>query len=363
MGAIDLQLVWFGLIAVLWIGYFFLEGFDFGVGILLPVLGESDDDRRLLINAVGPHWDGNEVWLLTAGGAMFAAFPEWYATLFSGFYLPLLLILVALIVRGVAFEFRHHRDDAAWKRRWDRAIFGGSLVPALLWGVAFANLVRGVPIRDRQFVGSLLDLLNPYALFGGLTMLAVFTLHGAVFAAMKVDGPVARRAEVLAGRLGLVSAAAVFGFLGWTYLEVRSAADAGIVPGVIPITAVLAAVAVEWLVRERQFGWAFAANGLAIVLITATVFLRLYPRVMISSLGPAQDLTIAAAASTDRTLTLMTIAAVVMTPIIIAYQGWTYWVFRERVRQDRLTGPERTPLDLLEETFRPTGEDEPVAGV
>lgn len=362
MGAIDLQLVWFGLIAVLWIGYFFLEGFDFGVGILLPVLGDSDDDRRLLVNAVGPHWDGNEVWLLTAGGAMFAAFPEWYATMFSGFYVPLLLILVALIVRGVAFEFRHHRDDEAWKRRWDRTIFWGSLVPAFLWGVAFANLVRGVPIRDGQFVGGLLDLLSPYAIAGGLTMLAVFTLHGAVFAAMKVDGPVARRAEDLAGRLGVVSAAAVFGFLAWTYLEVRAAADAGIVPGVVPIMAILAAVAVEWLIRERQLGWAFATNGLAIVLITATVFLRLYPRVMISSFGAGQDLTIAAAASTDRTLTLMTIAAVVMTPVIIAYQGWTYWVFRERVRLDRLTGPEDTPMDLLERRLHPGGEDAQVAG-
>src|SRR6187402_398679 len=180
---------WFGTIAVLWIGYFFLEGFDFGVGVLLPVLGRTETDRRVVINTIGPVWDGNEVWLLVAGGATFAAFPEWYATLFSGFYLALLLILVALILRGVAFEYRGKIDDPSWRRRWDVAIVVGSAVPALLWGVAFANIVAGVPIdADKQFTGTLLTLLNPYGLLGGLTTLSLFATHGAMFVALKTDG-------------------------------------------------------------------------------------------------------------------------------------------------------------------------------
>src|SRR5690606_23796303 len=166
----ELTTVWFVIIAFLWIGYFFLEGFDFGVGILLPVLGRDDRERRVIINTIGPVWDGNEAWVIAAGGATFAAFPEWYATLFSGFYLPLLVILAALIARGVAFEYRGKRDEPEWRARWDRAIFWGSLVPAVLWGVAFGNIVRGVPIdADHEYAGSLLDLLNPYALLGGLT--------------------------------------------------------------------------------------------------------------------------------------------------------------------------------------------------
>src|SRR6476469_7657571 len=213
----ELTTVWFALIAVLWAGYFLLEGFDFGVGMLLPVLARDDRERRLLINTIGPVWDGNEVWLLVAGGATFAAFPEWYATLFSGFYLPLLLILVALIVRGVAFEYRGKRDDPRWKRRWDWCITVGSLLPALLWGVAFANIVRGVPLdADHEFVGNLLDLLNPYALLGGLTTLALFITHGAIFLALKTTGDVRERANALAGRVGIITAAVAVAFLAWS---------------------------------------------------------------------------------------------------------------------------------------------------
>src|SRR5262245_38830842 len=191
--------VWFILIAVLWIGYSCLEGFDFGVGMLMPVLAKDDTERRVLINTIGPVWDGNEVWLLVAGGAMFAAFPEWYASLFSGFYLPLLLILVALIVRGVAFEFRGKIDSARWRRNWDRAIVAGSLVPALLWGVAFGNIVHGVPLdANHELTGSLLTLLNPYALLGGLATLLLFALHGAVFLSLKTTGGVRERAASLA---------------------------------------------------------------------------------------------------------------------------------------------------------------------
>src|SRR3954447_19828035 len=201
----ELTTVWFALIALLWAGYFLLEGFDFGVGILLPVLGRDNRERRLLINTIGPVWDGNEVWLLTAGGATFAAFPEWYATLFSGFYLPLLVILVCLIVRGVAFEYRAKRDDERWKRNWEHAIFWASLIPAFLWGVAFANIVRGVKIdQHMEYVGSLFDLLNVYAILGGLVTLTLFTFHGAVFASLKTVGDIRDRARALATRLGVV---------------------------------------------------------------------------------------------------------------------------------------------------------------
>ena len=213
----ELTTVWFVLIAVLWIGYFCLEGFDFGVGMLLPVLGRTETERRVLINTIGPVWDGNEVWLLIAGGATFAAFPEWYATLFSGFYLPLLLILVALIVRGLAFEYRAKRDDDTWRARWDLAIFWGSAVPALLWGVAFANIVRGVPIdADKEFTGNLLTLLNPYGLLGGVTTLLLFLTHGAMFTALKTDGEI-RAPGPPAGLRGRPGAAvAAVGFLIWT---------------------------------------------------------------------------------------------------------------------------------------------------
>ena len=203
----ELTTVWFTLIAVLWIGYFCLEGFDFGVGMLLPFLGKDDTDRRVMINTIGPVWDGNEVWLLVAGGATFAAFPEWYATLFSGFYLPLLLILLALIVRGLAFEYRHQRPETTWKGWWDRAMIVGSIVPSFLWGVAFANIVRRVPIdASKDFTGSLWTLLNPYGLLGGLVTLTLFLTHGAMYLALKTEGEIRQRAGALSWRIGAVAA-------------------------------------------------------------------------------------------------------------------------------------------------------------
>ncbi len=331
-GYLNLETLWFGLIAVLWIGYFFLEGFDFGVGILLPFLGKDDVDRRITVNTIGPVWDGNEVWLIVAGGATFAAFPEWYATLFSGFYLALFLILVALIFRGVAFEFRGKDTHPAWARWWDRAIFWGSAVPALLWGVAWANILRGVPIdTNKEFAGSFFDLLNPYALLGGVTSLLLFTLHGGVFLTLKTDTELQMRARRAAKVLALPATAAVLAFLTWTFFNARD--NDGIVPGVVPIAALVAVATVEWLLREKLDGWAFVATGLAIVLIIATIFLNLYPRVMPSSIGAGNDLTIWNAASTHYTLTVMTIVALIFTPIVLLYQGWTYWVFRKRIRR------------------------------
>lgn len=323
----DLTTIWFLLIAVLFTGYFILEGFDFGVGMLLPVLGRDDRERRVLINTIGPVWDGNEVWLITAGGAMFAAFPEWYATLFSGFYLPLLLILLALIARGVAFEYRHKRPEASWKRRWDTAIVVGSLLPAILWGVAFANILRGVPLdADHEYVGGLLDLLNPYALLGGATTLALFLTHGAVFLALKTTGDVRERAGALAVRLGVGAAVLAVGFLSWT-LTIRSSAAAV----VLAVGAALALVGGLAAAKVRREGWAFTGTAVAIGLAVATLFAALFPNVLPSTLDAAGTLTATNAASTPYTLKIMTWVAVIFTPVVLAYQAWTYWVFRKRI--------------------------------
>ncbi|MGN9806787.1 cytochrome d ubiquinol oxidase subunit II [Micromonospora sp. L32] len=323
----ELTTVWFLLVAVLFTGYFILEGFDFGVGMLLPVLGRDDRERRVLINTIGPVWDGNEVWLITAGGAMFAAFPEWYATLFSGFYLPLLLILLALIARGVAFEYRHKRPEASWKRRWDTAIFVGSVVPAVLWGVAFANILRGVPLdADHEYVGGLVDLLHPYALLGGVTTAALFLTHGAVFLALKTTGEIRERAGALAVRLGVGTAVAAVAFLTWT-LSIRSS-TAAVVFAVGAALALLGALAAA---RVRREGWAFTGTAVAIGLAVATLFAALFPNVLPSTLDAAGTLTATNAASTPYTLKIMTWVAVIFTPIVLAYQGWTYWVFRKRI--------------------------------
>ncbi|MEJ8636062.1 MULTISPECIES: cytochrome d ubiquinol oxidase subunit II [Streptomyces] len=323
----ELHDVWFVLIAVLWTGYFFLEGFDFGVGVLTKLLARNRAERRVLINTIGPVWDGNEVWLLSAGGATFAAFPEWYATLFSGFYLPLLLILVCLIVRGVAFEYRHKRDEALWQSNWEHAIFWTSLLPALLWGVAFGNIVRGVKIDgDKEYVGTLFDLLNPYAILGGLVTLTLFTFHGAVFTALKTVGDIRVRARSLALKLGLVTAALALGFLGWT--QVSRGDGTSLVAMIVAVVALVAAVVAIGRGRE---GWSFAWSGVTIVAAVAMLFLTLFPNVMPSSLQEEWSLTVTNASSSPYTLKIMTWCAGIATPLVLLYQGWTYWVFRKRI--------------------------------
>jgi cytochrome d ubiquinol oxidase subunit II len=342
-----LEVLWFALIAILWIGYFVLEGFDFGVGTLLPFLARDDIDKRVIINTIGPVWDGNEVWLITAGAATFAAFPGWYATLFSGFYLALFLILVALIVRGVAFEYRGKRDSAHWRAWWDRAIFFGSAVPALLWGVAFANIVHGVPIDAKaEYTGTLLTLLNPYALAGGVASLAIFTLHGAIYLSLKSKGEVLERARRAARLLSVAAAVLVSAFLLWTYLDAVSANGRGVVPGVVPVTALGLTLAVPFLVRAGRDGPAFAAMALSIALVTATIFVTLYPRVLISSTNRAYDLTIWSTSSSHYALVVMSIVALTLLPLVVLYQGWTYYVFRHRVGRDDLAPP-KSPIDLL----------------
>ncbi|MEU9625694.1 cytochrome d ubiquinol oxidase subunit II [Streptomyces luteogriseus] len=323
----ELHDVWFVLIAVLWTGYFFLEGFDFGVGVLTKLLARNRPEKRVLINTIGPVWDGNEVWLLSAGGATFAAFPEWYATLFSGFYLPLLLILVCLIVRGVAFEYRVKRPEENWQRNWETAIFWASLLPAFLWGVAFANIVRGVKIdQDFNYAGGVLDLLNPYALLGGLVTLSLFTFHGTVFVGLKTVGEIRERARKLALRVGLVTALLALAFLLWTQ------ADRGDGTSLVAMVAAVASLLVALVAaRAGREGWAFALSGLTIVATVAMLFLTLFPNVMPSTLNPDWSLTVTNASSSPYTLKIMTWCAGIATPVVLLYQGWTYWVFRKRI--------------------------------
>ncbi|OIJ91985.1 cytochrome d ubiquinol oxidase subunit II [Streptomyces colonosanans] len=323
----ELHDVWFVLIAVLWIGYFFLEGFDFGVGILTKLLARDRTERRVLINTIGPVWDGNEVWLITAGGATFAAFPEWYATLFSGFYLPLLIILLCLIVRGVAFEYRAKRPEESWQRNWETATFWTSLIPAFLWGVAFANIVRGVKIdKHFEYVGNVWDLLNPFALLGGLVTLTLFTFHGAVFTALKTVGDIRERARKLALVVGLLTAVLALAFLIWA--QVDHGDGKSLVALIVAVVALVAALVANQVGRE---GWAFAFSGVTVVAAVAMLFLALFPNVMPSTLNADWSLTVANASSSPYTLKIMTWCAGIATPIILLYQGWTYWVFRKRI--------------------------------
>ncbi|MEV5397553.1 cytochrome d ubiquinol oxidase subunit II [Streptomyces cellulosae] len=331
----ELHDVWFVLIAVLWTGYFFLEGFDFGVGVLTRLLARDRAEKRVLINTIGPVWDGNEVWLLTAGGATFAAFPEWYATLFSGFYLPLLAILICLIVRGVAFEYRAKRPEESWQRNWETAIFWTSLIPAFLWGVAFGNIVRGVKLdADFEYVGTLGDLLNPYALLGGLVTLTLFTFHGTVFTALKTVGEIRERARKLALKVGLVTAVLALVFLLWT--QVESGDGTSLVAFGVAVASLVAALGANQAGRE---GWAFTLSGVTIVAAVAMLFLTLFPNVMPSTLNPEWSLTVTNASSSPYTLKIMTWLAVLATPLVLLYQGWTYWVFRKRIGTQHIADP------------------------
>ncbi|GAA2808283.1 cytochrome d ubiquinol oxidase subunit II [Kribbella solani] len=323
----ELTTVWFVAIATLWTGYFVLEGFDFGVGMLFRVLGRNEPERRAAISTIGPVWDGNEVWLIMAGAATFAAFPEWYATLFSGFYLPLFAILVGLIIRGVALEYRGKRDDATWRGRMDVMIAVGSLLPALLWGVAFGNIVRGVPLdADHEYIGGLGTLLNPFALLGGLTFVAVFVTHGAIFLALRTTGDLRVRANRLATRTGAVAAVLTIAFLAWAQvLRGDSMSLALMIAAVVAFAGGLVANV------ARREGWAFVGTTLAIGLVVVALFVALFPDVMPSTLEPGSTLTVVDAASSPYTLKVMTIITAIFFPLVLLYQGWTYWVFRKRV--------------------------------
>jgi len=326
----ELTTVWFILIAVLWTGYFVLDGFDFGVGMLMPVLGRGEDGearKRVMLNTIGPVWDGNEVWVLTAGGATFAAFPNWYATMFSGFYLPLLIILVALIVRALGFDYRGKTDNPTWRQRWDYAIFFGSALPALLWGVALTNVVMGLPIdAQKEYTGNLFTLLNPIGLLGGLTTVALFLTHGAIFIALKTEGDIRHEARALSLKTGAVAAVLAVALL--VSVNVSTGSMWSWIAAVVAAVALLAGLFAIWRGRE---GWAFIGTFVAIAAAVATLFLALFPDVMPSTTNPAFSLTMTNASSTELTLTIMTWVAAIFTPIVLIYTSWTYWTFRRRI--------------------------------
>lgn len=323
----DLNILWFWIIAVMFIGYFILDGFDFGVGMSLPFLGKDDVDRRVLINTIGPVWDLNETWVIVAGASLFAAFPEWYATMFSGFYLALLLILLALIARGVSFEYRHQRPQSRWKQWFDAMIIVGSAVPALLWGVAFANVVRGVRLdADHNYIGTFFDLLNPYALLGGLTTLLLFFTHGVIFVSLKTDGDIRQRARKLGVRAGIVTIVVAASFLVWTTLAFGTVASA-IFAGLDAI-ALIGSFLANWRGAER---WAFGLMAATIGFAVLALFASLFPDVMPASNDAANSLTIENASSSAYTLKVMSWTALIGMPVILLYQGWTYWVFRKRI--------------------------------
>jgi cytochrome d ubiquinol oxidase subunit II len=334
----DLNILWFILIAVLWIGFFFLEGFDFGVGMLLPFLGKDDTERRVIINSIGPHWDGNEVWLITAGGATFAAFPHWYATLFSGFYPAMFLLLLALILRGVAFEFRSKDSNPKWRSLWDWCIFAGSGLAALLLGVAFANLAKGVPIdANMNYTGNFWTLLNPYGLLGGVMTISTFLLHGAIFLNLKISGEITERLHAFARRVWVAVVILTVLMLVATYFYTDILDRLGVDPGVIPISGIIALLLAGYFLSRKMNGWAFGMTGLTIILTVTTSFMIMFPRVMISTLNPAWSLTIYNASSSPYTLKIMTIVALIFVPLVLLYQGYSYWVYRKRITADPKT--------------------------
>nr|WP_201470981.1 cytochrome d ubiquinol oxidase subunit II [Microbacterium hydrocarbonoxydans] len=335
-----MEYMWFWIVAFLFVGYFVLDGFDFGVGMSLPFLGKNDVSRRQVINTIGPVWDLNETWVIVAGACLFASFPEWYATLFSGFYLPLLLILLALILRGVSFEYRHQREGAAWKRGFDRMIVIGSAVPALLWGVAFGNIVQGVAIDENHiYVGGFFALLNPYSLLVGITTLLLFFLHGVLFVSLKTDGRVhadARRlVKLAAGPTVLAAAGTVLWTIGIAWDRESPLTLMVIGCGLVAALALIASVLFSMRGRD---GRAFTAGAVTVASAVVMLFAALFPYVMPSTIDPAFSLTIENASSTPYTLTIMSWTALIALPLVLAYQTWTYWIFRKRVTRSSIEG-------------------------
>jgi cytochrome bd ubiquinol oxidase subunit II len=334
----DLQILWFVLIAVLWSGYFLLEGFDFGVGMLLPFLPKDERERSQMFETIGPVWDGNEVWLVIAGGATFAAFPAWYGAMFSGFYLALLLILFFLIIRVVSFEWREKSESPGWRAVWMWANAVGSFGASLIWGIGLSNLLYGLPIDSNgDFSGTFSDLFSGYTVLGGVTIVLLFAFHGSTYLTLRTTGDLCERAAAAARRLSVVAALAVAGFLAWTVAVAVDRNDKDVFPPILPAALGMAAVALALLfVFGRRSGWAFVMTAFATVLWVATVFTSLYPRVMVSSPDFGNSLTVDGASSAHYTLVLMSVVAAIFLPLVLLYQGWTYHVFRARVGGDEL---------------------------
>ncbi|MFP5526908.1 cytochrome d ubiquinol oxidase subunit II [Peptococcus simiae] len=330
----DLNIIWFILVTVLFIGFFFLEGFDYGVGALIPIVGKTDDEKRVVLNTIGPFWDGNEVWLITAGGAIFAAFPHVYATLFSGFYLALFLILICLILRACGIEFRSKQASTSWRNGWDNIISVTSLLSAVLWGVAVSNLVAGVPIDEKmEFVGNFFTLLSPFTILGGIVFALVFLYHGATYLQLKVGEPVVLdRLHALAPKLGIGMIVATVLWVVYAYFT-TGMFDKPVCLALCAGAAVCMILSVLFNLKGRH-GIAFIIIALAIALTTVTVFVGLFPNIMISTLNPEWSLNIYNASSSQYTLKLMTIVAVCLVPVVLAYQAWSFYVFRKRVKKE-----------------------------
>jgi cytochrome bd ubiquinol oxidase subunit II len=340
-----LEILWFCLLGFFWTGYFVLEGFDFGVGMLLPVLGRSESDRRTMFESIGPLWDGNEVWLVIAGGATFAAFPVWYATMFSGFYLALLLILGFLIVRVLSFEWREKADSPAWQAFWAWLNTAASVGAPFLWGVLLSTLLHGVPIAsDQSYAGDFGDLFSAYSIVAGIAVCLLFAFHGAVFLTLRTLGELRERAHRVATRLAPAAVVVGAGFLIWTLAVAADVNDKGVFPGILPVAvAAVAAVAAIWFVRAGNERWAFAATATTIVAAVVTLFVSLYPRVFVSDPGFANSLTVENASSAHYSLTVMTVVAAMLIPAVLLYEAWTYHVFRARLGGEEVGGP----IDLV----------------
>jgi cytochrome bd ubiquinol oxidase subunit II len=325
---VQLHTIWFVIIAVLWVGFFVLEGFDFGVGALHRVIGQTEIGRRVCMNTIGPWWDGNEVWLIVAGASMFAAFPGWYATMFSALYLALVLLLVALFGRGVSFEWRGKRDDPRWLGGWSWALTIGSILIPLLVGVALGDLLHGLPIDSQhEFTGTFFSLLTGYGLMTGVTLLVLSLLHGATFLALRTTGEIRDRAHTMARSIGLVAVLVNLAWCIWTLVVIGG----GTVPQPTQIFGVIAVIFAWRLATTDNDGWAFVASGFGIAAAIGQIFIALYPNVMVSSTNHAFNLTVNNAAAGHYGLVVMTVVAVLFFPLVLLYQGWSFHVFRRRV--------------------------------
>jgi len=324
----QLHTIWFVIITILWIGFFVLEGFDFGVGALHMLIGRSETERRVVINTIGPWWDGNEVWLIVAGASMFAAFPQWYATMFSALYLALVVLLVALFARGVSFEYRGKRESQRWRNGWSLALTIGSILIPLLVGVALGDLLHGLPIDSKhEFTGNFFSLLTGYGLMTGVTMVVLCLLHGATFLALKTTGEIRDRAHAMARSIGVVAIVVNVAWVVWTLVVIGG----GTVPEPTQIFGVIAVIIATILATSDNDGWAFAASGFAIAAAIGQIFISLYPNVMVSSTSHSYNLTVNNAAAGHYGLVVMTVVAALFFPIVLLYQGWSFHVFRRRV--------------------------------
>jgi cytochrome bd ubiquinol oxidase subunit II len=353
---VHLNNIWFVIIAIFWVGYFILEGFDFGVGMLHSFVGHDDVERRIVVNSIGPIWDGNEVWLIVAGAAIFAAFPSWYATMFSTFYLALVVVLLALIVRGVSFEYHRKIDNPRWRSTWKWSLTIGSALIPLLLGTALGDLLHGLPIdSSHNYTGSFWGLLVPFGLYTGLTLTVLCLFLGAAYLCLKTEGDLHERVAVLAPRLGWIATLLTFGWLTWIHVGLGT----GFVPEPIEALALAAVVAAAWMAEARSEGWAFTSAAVAMGSVVASIFFELFPRVMVSSTSSAYNLTVSNSASPSYTLKVMTVVAAIFFPLVLLYQGWSLWTFRKRL----IGGPATASAPAADPTGPPGSTDAPLASV